>query len=113
MEVVYKIRVNKKRFYLVIFSAIFGIVYILMLVYLANCSGNSSELKFDHYIKVTVHQGDTLWSIAERYCLKNCDIRDYISVIRKHNSLKSAIIYPGQVIEIPVNDYYLDVKAVR
>lgn len=54
------------------------------------------------YIEVTVKEGDTLWGIAKQYYNGKSDFRKFIYEIRQINSLKEAIIYPGQVISIPI-----------
>lgn len=54
------------------------------------------------YIAVIVEDGDSLWKIAERYIDEQRDIRQYISVILEHNQKRSAEIYPGEVLKIPL-----------
>ena len=53
-------------------------------------------------VSVTVHTGDTLWSIAGEFGTKNEDIRDVIDRICETNNLKTKHIYPGQTLTIPV-----------
>ncbi len=48
--------------------------------------------------QITVHSGDTLWSIAEKY--GSGDIRSYISHIMQINGLDDPVIYPGQVLKV-------------
>lgn len=50
---------------------------------------------------VTVQPGDTLWSIAERVD-RHQDPRQTVFEIMRANGLSSAVIRPGQVLEIPV-----------
>ena len=50
---------------------------------------------------VVVGEGDTLWSIAQNNLPRRTDIRNYIEQIRKMNQLDSAVIYPGQVLDLP------------
>jgi nucleoid-associated protein YgaU len=52
------------------------------------------------YTTMTVRQGDTLWSIAEKYN-KQGDIRKYIYDIKKINKLSSSDIYAGSELLIP------------
>jgi LysM repeat protein len=54
------------------------------------------------YITLIVEEGDSLWEIAQRYKNDNIDIRQYISIIRKHNQKQEALLQPGEVLEIPV-----------
>lgn len=53
-------------------------------------------------VNVTVHSGDTLWSIAGEFGTKNEDVRDVIDRICETNNLKTKHIYPGQTLTIPV-----------
>ncbi|MBQ7317577.1 MAG: LysM peptidoglycan-binding domain-containing protein [Phascolarctobacterium sp.] len=62
--------------------------------------------------KVTVHSGDTMWSIAHRWSDDKEDVREVMHRICEANNLKSKHIYPGQVLTIPVkavtqNDFML------
>lgn len=50
---------------------------------------------------VTVHAGDTLWSIAGRYCPETIDKRDYIRDVCRRNGC-NADLYPGDVLTVPV-----------
>lgn len=54
------------------------------------------------YTEVIVQEGDTLWSIAERYAGPDIDRRRAIYEIEVFNDLKSVSIYPGQAIRVPV-----------
>ncbi len=47
-----------------------------------------------------VHEGDTLWDIADEYCPDGVDKRDYIDDIVTRNRLDGAMIYAGQEIEV-------------
>lgn len=47
-----------------------------------------------------VKSGDCLWSIAEQYCPRNMDKREYLYMIAKHNELSSSTIQPGQILTI-------------
>lgn len=61
---------------------------------------------------ITVHSGDTMWSIAGRWSDDREDVRQVIHRICKANNLKSQHVYPGQVLKVPVktvphNDFML------
>ncbi len=61
---------------------------------------------------ITVHSGDTMWAIANRWSDDREDVRQVIHRICKANNLKSKHVYPGQVLKIPVkavtqNDFML------
>ena len=50
----------------------------------------------------TVQAGETLWDIAKHYSPRNADPRPVVYNIKIINKLDSAIIYPGQILNIPV-----------
>jgi LysM repeat protein len=51
---------------------------------------------------VRVQQGDTLWSIADRYGASRDPVTE-IEQIRHLNHLSGSTIYPGQVLLVPVS----------
>ncbi len=51
---------------------------------------------------VYVESGDTLWHISEKYAPDNMDIRNYIDSIIKLNDLKTVMIRPGQMLNVPI-----------
>lgn len=53
-----------------------------------------------HYTTVTVHPGDTLWSIASAHA-GGGDIQDAIDRISAVNHLHGAGLQPGQRLRIP------------
>ena len=54
--------------------------------------------------QVYVLPGDSVWSIAAKFTSKDQDIRALIVAIRQINQLgNNAAIFPGQVLNIPVN----------
>ena len=62
--------------------------------------------------KVTVHSGDTMWIIANRWSDDKEDVREVMHRICEANNLKSKHVYPGQILTIPVkavthNDFML------
>ncbi len=52
------------------------------------------------YTPVTVEAGDSLWSIAARQD-PNADPRSTVERIMARNGLHSALIVPGQRLEVP------------
>ncbi len=52
---------------------------------------------------ITVHTGDTLWEIGEKYCPNNMDIRRWIDRVMEINGLSDALIYPGDELTILVS----------
>ena len=60
-------------------------------------ANGSSTVSSEHY---SVHQGDTLWSIAGLMA-PNQDPRDYVAELVSLNQLQSASLVPGQDIILP------------
>lgn len=54
------------------------------------------------YIEWTVSEGESLWEIAKQHNEPNRDIRSYVSEIAETNQLSQKLIYPGQVLLLPV-----------
>ena len=50
----------------------------------------------------TVQVGETLWDIAKKYSRPNADPRPVVYNIKVINKLNSSIIYPGQVLAVPI-----------
>ncbi len=95
---------NKKRYHLKNRTRFFCFIFVISLVifitvYTANVSGYHEQ----EYVSVTVNSGDTLWSIAERYCDENNDIRKYIYDIKDINNLDSGFLIADTSILIPIN----------
>lgn len=65
--------------------------------------GKAAESNPNQYITVTVYPGDTIWSLAAKNNPDNIDIRKLVYNIREENNLKSANIYPGQQLNIPID----------
>jgi LysM repeat protein len=53
-------------------------------------------------LPVTVHAGDTLWSIAANYAEDGSDVRAYVREIAALNEIKGNTIYAGHIILVPV-----------
>lgn len=65
----------------------------------AQASNSNSNVSFQY---VTVHSGETLWQIAEKYA-PNSDPREFIADIVSLNQLKTSVVNPGQRIALPNN----------
>ncbi len=61
------------------------------------CSGNSYEVE-----EISIHEGDTLWSIADEYTGDNKDVRETVHIIKEINGMDNVIVYPGEVIYVPI-----------
>lgn len=53
-------------------------------------------------VTVVVLKGDSLWKIADRYDNNKMDLRQYINIIESYNRLDTAVLQPGQRLNIPV-----------
>ncbi len=54
------------------------------------------------YRTVVVKEGDTLWSIAQAQLDRGKDPRKLIYQIRAVNHLESAMVKPGELLQVPV-----------
>lgn len=55
-------------------------------------------------ISVTVHGGDSLWSLAEEHPVTGYSTQEVVTWIKACNSLDSANIQAGQAILVPTSD---------
>jgi nucleoid-associated protein YgaU len=78
-----------------------GVVLLLANVVLANDGGPGDDL--GSWAEHLVVAGDTLWDIAVGYTPAGGDVRRTVYDIRQVNHLESADIFPGQVLQIPVD----------
>lgn len=57
----------------------------------------------DHYIKVTVTSGDSLWKISSQYSDQlSMSQKEFVKWVKKHNEIGDQI-HPGDEIMIPVS----------
>lgn len=56
-----------------------------------------------HYQTVQIHSGDTLWEIAQTYCLETEKTEQMVEKIMQINGMKNANIQSGQRIVVPVS----------
>lgn len=77
-----------------------AIVFIMMISSVVVVAGPIEE---DHYIEVTIQDGDTLWGLAIEYMgehqMKPAAFIDWVTEV---NSVNKHLLYPGQTIIIPV-----------
>ena len=87
--------INRKRF--------FAALVMLMSVIALSINAVSSEHYKTNYAtcEFTVHEGDTLWEIAELYADESIDVRKYIKLIQEYNNLETSELAPGDVLVIP------------
>jgi LysM repeat protein len=80
-------------------------VAVVVVLLLANAFAAEGQVAGDargeraEYLVVT---GDTLWDIAAVYTPAGEDVRRTVVDIRRANGLSGSVIYPGQVLQIPV-----------
>jgi nucleoid-associated protein YgaU len=53
------------------------------------------------YVTVTVHPGDTLWSIAAAHAGETADVQEIVDRMAEANRLHSGNLQPGQHLRIP------------
>ncbi len=54
------------------------------------------------YVTVTVHLGDTLWSIAASHAAPTADVQEIVDRISDVNHLGSGTIQPGERLRVPL-----------
>lgn len=81
-------------------TALICIILFLGIIYYF-VSHETSGYIYTDTVTYTVESGDTLWVIAKRYSSEAQDVRETINIIQDINGC-TAIIYPGQQLEIPV-----------
>ena len=94
----YKV-VNIKRFKIFLFIITFISSLAIFILLSTITVYPKEEIKYDY---VCIKAGDTLWNIAINYN-NNIDIRKFVNIIMEENSLVDAVIYPGDIIRIPLN----------
>lgn len=82
------------------FLTIFLIILAIALLSTVRLASSSEPM---NTIRVIVDHGDTLWSIAQANYDQSGDMRQYVYKIRKLNDLQTAMIYPGQVLHLPID----------
>ncbi len=54
-----------------------------------------------HFAKVTVQRGDSLWTIADRYTAADGNVQDTMDEIMSANDLKNSTVIAGEQLKIP------------
>lgn len=67
-----------------------------------NMPSAEERYKDMEYTITIAKRGDTLWSIARDNYDNSRDIREVLYCIKRLNSFNSDVIYPGQVIRVPI-----------
>ncbi|MBD1379317.1 cell division suppressor protein YneA [Metabacillus arenae] len=73
----------------------------MIAVFVLSVTGEQENL--DHYVKIEIHEGDTLWDIAETYEENhNLPKQEFVKWVHTKNQLNLAEIKAGDTIVIPV-----------
>ncbi|GMQ86469.1 MAG: hypothetical protein BMS9Abin07_2048 [Acidimicrobiia bacterium] len=83
---------------LVIISTIVAVL-VLLLATAVYAVGSSPVETVDYKVR----SGDSLWSIADTVAGQGEDLRAVVATIRHLNDLPTAVIQPGEVLELPVD----------
>ena len=63
----------------------------------------AANIRNKRVVSVIVEREDTLWSIASEYYTEECgSMKEYVSEIKKCNSLEGDTIYAGYPLVVPV-----------
>jgi len=94
-----KLRIVKPfRFFTFVLVVTLTIIFILYTI----LSGTTEASAMETYRQVTVHQNETLWTIAEENSSNHVDTRDLVAEICDINDVKPDEIQPGDTLIVPV-----------
>lgn len=82
----------------------FVILFVILTVVLFFALTNSVAADSNHYKRITVEKGDSLWSIAEQYHKVDPKLseQDFIAWVERENGIDRDFIKPDQKLTIPV-----------
>lgn len=89
--------------FFIVFVAITGAI-----IYMDN------QNETDTFLQVTVEDGDSLWSIANKFEKStNISKQEFVKWVQDNNDIHSSIIKPGEVVIVPVEkDQYYQVEQL-
>ncbi|HEY6325845.1 MAG TPA: LysM peptidoglycan-binding domain-containing protein [Candidatus Cybelea sp.] len=90
---------RRKRFTLMPAIALAGLGLMVALPTLSSMRLYAATAQ--RYAIVTVHPGDTLWSIASAHAGPSTDIQEFVDRISDANHLRGGTLQPGQHLRIP------------
>jgi LysM repeat protein len=90
---------RRKRFTLMPAIALAGLGLMVALPTLSNVHLYAATTQ--RYVTVTVHPGDTLWSIAAAHSKPSADMQEVVDRISDANHLRGENLQPGQHLRIP------------
>lgn len=90
-------------------GAVFGLVLVGTLWYLMQFNQQTAALTEDQSIEavpqgvvlVTVHGGDSLWTIASAHRPDWMGQEDWVKEVAAYNQIRPDTVFPGQVLAIP------------
>ena len=91
--------VNKRRFTLALFLLFISFLCAFMLMF--NAVSGEEKIIYKDYVVV---KGDTVWKIADINTGNDRDVREIVYEIVKVNNIKNQTIYPGQTIQVPIQE---------
>ena len=83
-------------------AVLVALVFAAITFFSSQSAQASNEVAKVEFTYVTVHAGETLWSLAEKYAPEQ-DPRDFLDQLVSLNNLTEATVQPGQRIALPVN----------
>lgn len=51
--------------------------------------------RYKYYTSITIQEGDSLWSIAQKYCETTKELPDYVEELKEINGLSEETIHSG------------------
>ena len=77
--------------------------------FLSNAESDSEKIPYKYYKSITISNGDSLWSIAQKYMDEDQynSTKEYINEVKQLNSLRSDSVSYGENLIIPYYSYEL------
>lgn len=85
------------------------IIFISLSILLTFIWANHPTTNADEYVTITINEGDTLWSIGEKFAEEHgLTIDEFINWVKRTNQI-DVMIYVGETIVIPIkkNDVFI------
>lgn len=92
---------------------LYGVILLVIIIFFANlikpshAYGSSKFAKAKYYKSYQIQDGDTLWSIADKYCDLEFykDYNAYIKEVKQINHMITSYIEAGSYVIIPYHHY--------